>query len=70
MVQYTTSELEEIAHIINNMNPTARYIIIRFHILLSIIVFFYFIHIIYSLILITYKNDHTFSNYFNYSSLL
>ena len=50
MVLYTTSELEEIADIINNMNPTARYIIIRFHILLSIIVFFYFIHIIYSLI--------------------
>ena len=50
MARYTTSELEEMAGIIQNMNPTVRYYIVYFHILFTIIAILYFIFFISTLL--------------------
>lgn len=41
MTRYTTSELEEISGIIQNMNPRVRYFIVYFHVLFIIIAIIY-----------------------------
>jgi len=43
MARYTTTELEEMAGIIQNMNPKVRYFIVYFHVLFIIIVILFFI---------------------------
>jgi hypothetical protein len=43
MARYTTTELEEMANIIQNMNPKVRYFIVYFHIFFIIIGILFFI---------------------------
>ena len=47
MVMYTSSELEEISEVIENMNPRVRYYVVTFHTLIFIFIlsmyFLYFI---------------------------
>ena len=50
MARYTTSELEEMAGIIQNMNPKVRYYIVYFHVLFTIIAILYFIFFISTLL--------------------
>ena len=41
MARYTTCELEEMAEIIQNMNPKVRYYIVYIHVLFAIIYILY-----------------------------
>ena len=50
MPRYTTSELEEITEIIQNMNPKIRYFIVYFHVLFIIIALLYSIFFILTLL--------------------
>ena len=50
MARYTTSELEEMAEIIQNMNPKVRYYIVYFHILFAIIALLYSIFFLSTLL--------------------
>ena len=50
MPRYTTSELEEITEIIQNMNPKIRYFIVYFHVLFIIISLLYSIFFILTLL--------------------
>ena len=52
MVMYTTSELEEMSEVIENMNPRVRYVIVSFHTLL-----FVFIILMYFAYLVSYINS-------------
>ena len=55
MARYTTSELEEMTDVIQNMNPTVRYYIVYFHILFIIIAILYsiFLYLIFYILSIS-----------------